>query len=126
MIVAAYNPSTDPTNYTSIAVPHGHYSVYVFNSTSKAFQAANAAVLCDEEVVEKAVVNNCWLYVEYQIQGMQTGLISVQYNATADLTAPLMTNATGAVIENLYESLTYNGSDDLVGQKFLLSKKLYK
>lgn len=32
MVVAAYNPSTDPVSYASVAVPHGNYDVYVFNS----------------------------------------------------------------------------------------------
>ncbi len=69
MVVAAYNPSTDPTNYTVIAVPHGHYTVYAYNSTSaKTF--VNASVLCDEEVVEKAVINNCQMYVDYPIPGL--------------------------------------------------------
>jgi 3-deoxy-D-arabino-heptulosonate 7-phosphate (DAHP) synthase len=27
MIVGAFNPSNDLTNYSSIAVPHGHYDV---------------------------------------------------------------------------------------------------
>lgn len=47
MIVAAYNPSTDPTNYTSIAVPHPNYNVQVFNATSKKFENPMAAVICD-------------------------------------------------------------------------------
>ena len=31
MIVAVYNPSIDPTNYTNIAVPHGHFDVSVLS-----------------------------------------------------------------------------------------------
>lgn len=88
MVVAAYNPSTDPSNYTVIAVPHGHYTVYAYNSTSgKTF--VNASVLCDEEIVEKAVINNCQMYVDYPIPGLQAILVYLVYTPNVDLTAPL-------------------------------------
>jgi hypothetical protein len=63
MIVAVYNPSTDPTNYTSIAVPHGHYNVTILKGVG--FAKADASVLCDNETIEGVNSNNCWMYVDY-------------------------------------------------------------
>ena len=88
MIVGAYNPSALLTNIVSVAVPHGNLKIQKFNSNpdKMVFENANAVVLCDNENQEDGLtVNNCWLYVEYDIDGHQVGLITITYDAEANL-----------------------------------------
>ena len=51
MIVAVFNPSPQPTLYTSIAVPHGNLDVKVYNFVSQSFVNADSSVLCDNETL---------------------------------------------------------------------------
>ena len=67
-VVGIFNPSSDTSNYTSFAVPHAHYDVYVFKDGS--YVNPDASVLCDKETLSNGqVINNCQLYVDYKISG---------------------------------------------------------
>ena len=91
MHVAAYNPSTDATNYVSIAVPHGNFKVQQFDLSAApgkgTFVDSVADVICDNDLMVNNTIYNCWLYVEYNIPPMATGVVSLKYDKTIDLIA---------------------------------------
>ena len=84
MIVAVFNPGTHFVNHTKVPVPHGNFSVSVFNASSRQFQPANATVICD---LEAANDTSCWLYTEYLLQGHEIGFMRVAFNESSDLLA---------------------------------------
>ena len=70
--------------------------------------------------------NNCWLYADYQIPGLQLGVVQLSFNASADLAVPEET--TNSTIANDYEVLSYLGQDQVPGVEgsyFQSVKKLY-
>jgi hypothetical protein len=66
MVIAVFNPGTHYVNHTKVGVPHGNFTVKVFNSSSSQFQPANATVICDIEITQ---YQSCWLYTDYVLQG---------------------------------------------------------
>ena len=78
-VVGIFNPSSDTTNYTSFAVPHGNWEVYIFQDG--AYTTPPATVLCDQETLSNGqTINNCQMFVEYQISGQQVGALLLFYN----------------------------------------------
>ncbi|CDW90125.1 glycosyl hydrolases family 38 protein [Stylonychia lemnae] len=128
MVVGVYNPSALTQNIVSIAVPHANIDVKRFNQTQSkmVFENANAAVICEDETQEDgSTVKNCWLYVESEIDGHQVGLITIVYDAEANLEVQKQTQG-DITIENQYESLTYGGYAQDIGAEFSLEKKEYE
>jgi hypothetical protein len=61
--------------------------------------------LCDNDTFDETIIpNNCWLYVDYVIPGMSTGVIKISYDAKNDFTVAVK-NDTKAEISNLYEKI---------------------
>jgi hypothetical protein len=49
--------------------------------------ANDAAVFCENETLANSftINNNCWLHVDYAIDGHQLGLIQLTYDPTSNL-----------------------------------------
>jgi len=78
--IAAFNPVATPSDYISVAVKHAKYDVSVYDYTTKAFVAkvnnTAASVVCENETLSNGyTINNCWLHVDYEIDGHQIGII---------------------------------------------------
>jgi hypothetical protein len=72
VLVAAFNPSADPTDVISVAVKHPNYQVQLWNATSAQwYPAVEPAVFCENETLSNnfTITNNCWLHVDYAIDG---------------------------------------------------------
>jgi hypothetical protein len=70
-MLAAFNPSADPSDYLSLPVQHAFYKVMTYNYATQQFQpAANAAVFSENETLSNGyTVNNAWLHIDYAIDG---------------------------------------------------------
>lgn len=107
MMVGVHNPANLPMKVAKIAVPHGNLSVQVFDG--KEMVSTDADVLCNAQLQEldsTKTVNNCQLYVKYEIKSYSLGLIMVSYDADADL-ANKTSDQTEMKIESEDLILTY-------------------
>jgi len=86
-MLAAFNPSADPSDYLSVPVQHAFYKVMTYNYATQQFQpAANAAVFSENETLSNGyTVNNAWLHIDYAIDGHQLGLVQLIYDPTNNL-----------------------------------------
>lgn len=87
IMLAAFNPSADPSDYLSLPVQHAFYKVMTYNYATQQFQpATNAAVFSENETLSNGyTVNNAWLHIDYPIDGHQLGLVQLIYDPTSNL-----------------------------------------
>jgi len=70
ILLAAFNPSTDPSDYLTLPVQHAYYKVMTYNYANQAFQPANAVVFSENETLPNGyTVNNPWMHIDYAIDG---------------------------------------------------------
>lgn len=77
IMIAAFNPSADPSDYLSLPVQHAFYKVMTYNYATQTFQpVTNAVVFSENETLSNGyTVNNPWLHIDYAIDGHQLGLV---------------------------------------------------
>lgn len=64
MMVAAYNPSSNPTYYVRMNLPKKSYKVQTL--VNGEFKDAKTGMICETQTLVNGVsVKNCALYVEY-------------------------------------------------------------
>ena len=130
MLVATYNPSNQMVQYLRIAVPHPNWKVEAFSREIGGFYVAPSNTICEDEVLTNdQVIKNCVLYVEYQILPLSAGVLKIEYSADKpeikkqvqeqDPAAPI-------VVASKFETLTFNGFDNVVGLSFKVAKKNYQ
>jgi hypothetical protein len=119
-VTAIFNPGTHLVNHTKLAVPHGNWTVEVFNAHTHKFEKANATVLCDMEITE---YESCWLYTENTVYGHEISFMQISYNASNDLKAKVPHKADK--IENNQQYLHFKGLDQEFGSLFVVQKKPY-
>lgn len=128
VMIAAFNPASDPTDVVSVAVKHAFYTVNVWDAANAKWASAEgaAAVFCENETLSNnfTITNNCWLHVDYAIDGHQLGLIQLLYNASVtDLEVVGKVELAGTIETSDYEKITLNGYDNANGHSFSLVKK---
>lgn len=72
------------------------------------------------------VTNNCWLYIEFTIPALSTGVFRITYDANNDLTTKVLSDKTAASISSLAEKIIYVKSTDEDGEVFLIEKLFNK
>ena len=126
IMIAAFNPSADPSDYLSLPVQHGFYKVMTYNYASQQFQpAANAAVFSENETLANGyTVNNPWLHIDYAIDGHQLGLVQLIYDPTNNLEVKGQSDDV-VFFQNQFDDLRLNGYDPLRGHNFTFKNKNY-
>jgi hypothetical protein len=82
ILVAAFNPATNKSDYLEFPVRHGNYDVAVYNSAQQAMiPTKDVSVICENETLANGyTIETCMMYIDYPIDSMQVGIVQLRYN----------------------------------------------